>query len=64
MIRYSKYDLELIDGTTHRVEPVSREQVADGVLSLFERQNEYDDEIHLGSWPLTVVRTWRRSRWP
>ena len=56
-----KCDVTLADGRTETFEYVSREHVADGVLSLYRRETSYGPkEIHLGSWPLVNVLRWQR----
>ncbi len=60
------YDIERADDQcemVHRemVQNVTREHVADGVLSLYRRGTSYGPkEIHLGSWPLVNVSRWQR----
>lgn len=57
--------IDFHDGTSETVESVTHEYVtSEGVLKLFNKNGEMAPEIHLGSWPLTGIKKWRRQdRW-
>lgn len=52
--------IEYLDGTTTRVELVTRQHIDDGVLHLFCKNGSMADEEHLGSYPLVNIRKWQR----
>ncbi len=62
MLTWWEYVVTLADGRVEVVERVTREHVAEGVLSLYQRETSYGPkERHLGSWPLVNVQRWVRS---
>ena len=52
--------IEYLDGTTERVESVTRQHVDGDALHLFRKTGQYADEEHLGSWPLENIKKWQR----
>jgi hypothetical protein len=61
VITFTTVDIEFLDGSTEQVRSVTRQHIADGVLHLFNRNGEYVEEKHLGSWPLTAIKKWKRT---
>lgn len=61
MLEFHTVTITYHDGATEEVK-ISRQHTADGVLHLFMQTGEMAAEEHVGSWPLTSIRKWRRDR--
>lgn len=53
--------IEYLDGTTERVQSVTRQHVDGDALHLFCKNGSMADEEHLGSYPLVNIKRWQRT---
>lgn len=51
-----------LDDSEERILGATEERIHNGVLFLTKRRNSYGPESdHLGSWPLTSIKKWRKE---
>lgn len=62
MSEFFTVTIDFRDGTTEEITYVSREITKEGVLCLYQLNNQITrTEEHLGSWPLDTIKKWKRT---